>query len=35
MNNRYRNILFVLLVVGQFAIARYYQPCASMSTCCT
>jgi rod shape-determining protein MreD len=25
MNNRFRNTLFVLLVVGQFAIARYYQ----------
>jgi rod shape-determining protein MreD len=25
MNNRYRNILFAFLVVGQFAIARYYQ----------
>lgn len=25
MNNRTRNLLFILLVVGQFAIARYYQ----------
>ena len=25
MNNRFRNILFVVLVVGQVAIARYYQ----------
>lgn len=25
MSNRYRNIFFAILVVGQFAIARYYQ----------
>lgn len=25
MNNRTRNLLFILLVVGQFAIARYFQ----------
>jgi rod shape-determining protein MreD len=25
MNNRYRNILFVFLVIGQCAIARYFQ----------
>jgi len=26
MNKGFRNLLFVLLVVGQFAIARYYRP---------